>query len=66
MRDWILCLCAAFSLSCVCQLQAHHSFAIYDIDSKIQRTGVLTTFAFSQPHIQLMLEVEREDGSTET
>ena len=56
---------AAFSFSFVCQLQAHHSFAIYDIDNKIQRTGVLTKFEFSQPHIQLVLDVEREDDSTE-
>lgn len=45
---------------------AHHSFAIYDIDNKIERTGVLTKFAFSNPHIELVLEVEREDGSRET
>ena len=46
--------------------QAHHSFAIYDIDNKIQRTGVLTQFSFSNPHIQLVLEVEDEDGVKET
>ncbi len=66
VRNWPFVFCAVFSFSFVCQLQAHHSFAIYDIDNKIQRTGVLTTFEFSQPHIQLVLEVEREDGSTET
>jgi hypothetical protein len=47
------------------QTQAHHSFAIYDIDNKIQRTGVLTKFVFSNPHIQLILEVENDDGSKE-
>lgn len=46
--------------------QAHHSFATYDIDNKIQRTGLLTKFSFSSPHIQLVLDVEREDGSKET
>ena len=66
MRQWVVVLLAAFSLPFVCQLHAHHSFAIYDIDSKIQRTGVLTKSVFSQPHIQLVLEVEREDGSSET
>ena len=45
--------------------QAHHSFAIYDIDNKIQRTGVLTEFMLSNPHIQLVLEVEGEDGVKE-
>lgn len=48
------------------QSHAHHTFAVYDIDNKIQRTGVLTKFSFSNPHIQLVLEVERDDGSKET
>jgi hypothetical protein len=46
--------------------QAHHSFAIYDIDNKIQRTGILTKFSFSNPHIELVLEVEDSDGVKET
>ena len=58
-------LLAAFSALLSCPSQAHHSFAIYDIDNKIQRTGVLTKFTFSNPHIQLVLEVEREDGEKE-
>ncbi len=45
---------------------AHHSFAIYDIDNKISRTGVLTLFEFAQPHIQLVLDATLEDGSKET
>ena len=45
---------------------AHHSFAIYDIDNKISRTGVLTLFEFSQPHIQLVLEATLDNGLKET
>lgn len=45
---------------------AHHSFAIYDIENKITRTGVLTKFEFSNPHVKLELVVTNEDGSTET
>ncbi len=48
------------------QSQAHHSFAVYDIENKVQRTGVLTKFSFSRPHIQLVLAVEQEDGGEET
>lgn len=44
---------------------AHHSFAIYDIDNKISRTGTLTKLEFVTPHITLELEAELEDGSTE-
>jgi hypothetical protein len=48
------------------QAVAHHSFAVYDIDNKIERTGVLTKLAFTSPHIQLELVVENSDGSTQT
>ena len=47
-------------------LNAHHSFAIYDIDNKISRTGQLTKFEFSNPHIILVVEVVNENGSIET
>lgn len=45
---------------------AHHSFAVYDIDNKIKRTGILTKFQFKNPHIELVLEATLDDGSTET
>jgi hypothetical protein len=57
---------AGLSALLSCPSQAHHSFAIYDIDNKIQRTGVLTKFSFSNPHIQLVLEVKDKDGVKET
>lgn len=44
----------------------HHSFAIYDIDNKISRTGILKKFEFSNPHIKIVLEVTLDDGSKET
>lgn len=44
---------------------AHHSYAIYDIENKIQITGVLKRFEFGQPHIELELLVATEDGRTE-
>ena len=58
-------LLAGFSALLSYSSQAHHSFAVYDIDNKIERTGVLTKFTFSNPHIQLVLEVERDDGGKE-
>ena len=57
---------AALAAGFLCEAHAHHSFAIYDIDNKISRTGVLTLFEFSQPHIQLVLDATFEDGSMET
>jgi hypothetical protein len=61
-----LLLLATFCCLTAWPLQAHHSFAIYDIDNAIERTGVLTSFVFANPHIRLALEVERDDRSTET
>ena len=57
---------AALAAGFLCEAHAHHSFAIYDIDNRISRTGVLTLFEFSQPHIQLVLDATLEDGSKET
>jgi hypothetical protein len=45
---------------------AHHSFAIYDIDNKIERTGRLSQIVFGSPHIRFVLEVDSSDGTTET
>jgi hypothetical protein len=44
---------------------AHHSFAIYDIDNRIERTGVLTKFEYRSPHIMLEVAVTKDDGNTE-
>ena len=66
MKDLFNLIAALFVLvSFSFSSQAHHSFAIYDIDNKISRTGVLTKLAFSNPHIELELDVTNEDGSTE-
>jgi hypothetical protein len=46
--------------------QAHHSFAVFDIDNKIQRSGILTKFEFRNPHVMMELAVQRDDGSMET
>lgn len=56
-------LILAFATS---KLYAHHSFAIYDIDNKISRTGTLTDIRFVTPHILMELEAVLEDGSVES
>lgn len=65
MRNWLTLLATLCCLA-VWPAQAHHSFAIYDIDNKIERTGVLTSFTFFNPHIRLVLEAQRDDGATDT
>ncbi len=60
-NSWLPCLLASLLFSVAAS--AHHSFAIYDIDNRIDMSGVLTRLEFRQPHIVLDLEVIREDGS---
>ncbi|MBT5332083.1 MAG: hypothetical protein HOL48_09930 [Porticoccaceae bacterium] len=46
--------------------QAHHSYAIYDIDNKIERVGILKEFNWVQPHITMVFESTCDDGRVET
>lgn len=62
----IITLVAGLALLSGSYVKAHHSFAIYDVDNKIERTGVLKKFSFTTSHIQLELEVENSDGSFST
>ena len=57
---------AVLSLVASFESQAHHSFAIFDVDNKIQRSGILTKFEFRNPHVTMELAVQRDDGSMET
>lgn len=59
-------LILALSALMVTGVSAHHSYAIYDIDNKIERTGVLKELNYVQPHINLVVESVCEDGSIET
>ena len=42
---------------------AHHSFAIFDFQTKIPFEGVVETIKFRNPHIEMTLKVVAEDGS---
>lgn len=44
---------------------AHHSYAIYDIDNKIERVGVLKEFNWIQPHVTMVVESTCNDGKVE-
>ncbi|NNC65393.1 MAG: hypothetical protein HKN84_11455 [Gammaproteobacteria bacterium] len=46
---------------------AHHSIAAgFDMQSDISITGTITTMEFINPHARLFLEVEDDNGQTET
>ena len=48
------------------EASAHHSYAIYDIDNKIERVGILKEFNYRQPHITMVVESTCADGRVET
>ena len=45
--------------------EAHHSFAMFDRDQEIVKTGTVVRWAFNNPHSWLYLNVKNADG-TET
>lgn len=50
----------------VAAAQAHHSFAAFDTDTKIEKSGILTDYRFGAPHITMELEVASENGEKTT
>jgi hypothetical protein len=42
---------------------AHHSFAMFDQEHKVEREGVVKEFKFVAPHVFLMLEIKDEAGA---
>lgn len=42
---------------------AHHSFAIYDFDTRVSFTGVVHTLKFKNPHITMTLAQTDEEGN---
>jgi hypothetical protein len=45
-------------------VEAHHSFAQFDRDTEIVKTGEIVRWAFNNPHSWLYLDVENPDGTT--
>ena len=46
------------------QVQAHHSFAVYDFGQQIDFVGTVDTLNFKNPHIAMTLRVTNEDGES--
>jgi hypothetical protein len=53
------------ALLAVTGAEAHHSFAMFDRDVEIVKTGTVQRWAFNNPHSWLYLNVKNDDG-TET
>lgn len=41
---------------------AHHSAAIFDLDSEVALEGTVAKFQFTNPHVWLYVNVQGEDG----
>ena len=59
MKILVILLTALFSLSAL----AHHNYRLkFDDSQEITLTGVVTNFDWKNPHIEIFLDVETEDG----
>ena len=58
----ILAAAAAFLLMGI-PLSAHHGNASYDNDNPVTIKGAVTEFAWSNPHVQIYLDVKDDKGS---
>ena len=57
---------AAVVLTGLCApVYAHHSFAAFDQTRKVEISGVVQEFQYTNPHSWLMVSMEKEGGGTE-
>ncbi|MFN0002637.1 MAG: DUF6152 family protein [Pseudohongiellaceae bacterium] len=56
-----LVIAGCLLLSCV-QLQAHHSFAMFDLKTKVELQGVVKEFQWTNPHTWIQLIVTDSNG----
>jgi hypothetical protein len=43
--------------------KAHHSFAMFDGDTQLVKTGTVVRWAFNNPHSWIYINIKNEDGS---
>jgi hypothetical protein len=43
---------------------AHHSSAAFDMQKEVTITGTVKSYKFANPHVQLIVTVKKDDGST--
>src|SRR5438094_9189534 len=45
---------------------AHHSAAAYDTQKEVRITGIITQYRFGNPHVYMILQVKKADGTTDS
>jgi Family of unknown function (DUF6152) len=61
--QWLARAASALALAVGGAAQAHHSFAIFDIQHPLELRGTVQEFKFTSPHSFIILEVKASDGS---
>jgi hypothetical protein len=61
----LLAAASAAALLAMTAAEAHHSFAMFDREQEIVKTGTVVRWAFNNPHSWLYLNIKNDDG-TET
>ena len=54
---------AAGALLTMTVAEAHHSFAMFDREQEIVKTGTVVRWAFNNPHSWLYMNVKNADGT---
>src|SRR5438067_1842259 len=54
----------SISIALAAPALAHHSAAAFNTQQEIKVTGSVTEYTFKNPHVYMMLQVRKADGST--
>ena len=66
MRSWTLSAMVTSLVVLATPVQAHHSQnAFYKLDETVEITGIVKSFALSNPHPEIVIEVTHANGDTE-
>jgi hypothetical protein len=57
-------LVCSISIALAAPALAHHSAAAFDTQKEVKVTGTITEYRFKNPHVYMVLQVKRADGST--
>jgi hypothetical protein len=57
-------LACSMSLTVAAPALAHHSAAAFDTQQEIKVTGTITEYKFRNPHVYMMLQTKKANGST--
>ncbi len=55
---------ASIAAATIYTAQAHHSFAMFDRDTQIVKSGTVQRWSFNNPHSWLYVNVKNEDGTS--